>query len=65
MTGLRKWTEGKGLQPHTWKVLLEAMEYAAIGQQFTDDLMKQLQLDRPKEDEGKARYYKSCAVTSD
>ena len=36
--GLTKWVEGKGCQPPTWKVLLEAMEYAEIPQQDINDL---------------------------
>ena len=42
--GLTKWIEGKGLQPPTWEVLLDAMEYAQIGQQHIQDLKADLGL---------------------
>ena len=31
--GLTKWVGGKGRQPPTWEALIEAMEYAEIGQE--------------------------------
>ena len=37
-TGLTKWSEGQGLQPPTWQVLLGAMQYAEIAQQDIQDL---------------------------
>ena len=30
--GLTYWIDGEGFQPPTWKVLLEAMDYAIIGE---------------------------------
>ena len=42
--GLTKWIEGTGLQPPTWKVLLDAMEYAQIAQQHIQDLKADLGL---------------------
>ena len=42
--GLTKWIEGTGLQPPTWQVLLDAMEYAQIGQQHIQDLKADLGL---------------------
>ena len=42
--GLTKWIEGKGRQPPTWKVLLDAMKYAQIGQQHIQDLKADLGL---------------------
>ena len=42
--GLTKWVEGKGCQPPTWNVLLEAMEYAEIPQQDINDLKASLGL---------------------
>ena len=41
-TGLTKWSGGQGLQPPTWKVLLEAMSYAEIAQQHIEDLKTDL-----------------------
>ena len=41
-TGLTKWVEGKGTQPPTWSVLIEAMEYAEIAQQNVVALKKAL-----------------------
>ena len=32
--GLTKWCRGQGTQPPTWSVLIEAMEYAEIAQQY-------------------------------
>ena len=40
--GLIKWKDGQGIQPPTWCVLLDAMEYARIAQQHTEDLKKEL-----------------------
>ena len=43
--GLTKWVEGhKGHQPSTWKLLLEAMHYAEIPQQYIQSLEKDLGL---------------------
>ena len=41
--GLIKWSGGQGLPP-TWEVLLQAMEYAEIGQQHIQELKKDLGL---------------------
>ena len=43
-TGLIKWSEGQGLQPPTWKVLLQAMSYSEIAQQHVRDLETELGL---------------------
>ena len=43
-TGLTKWSEGQGLQPPTWKVLLQAMSYSEIAQQHIRDLETDLGL---------------------
>ena len=43
-TGLIKWSEGHGLQPPTWKVLLQAMLYSEIAQQHIRDLKTELGL---------------------
>ena len=43
-TGLTKWSEGQGLQPPTWKVLLQAMSYSKIAQQHIRDLETELGL---------------------
>ena len=40
--GLINWAEGKGTQPATWSVLIEAMEYAEIAIQAVQDLKKAL-----------------------
>ena len=40
--GLTKWVGGKGYQPPTWSVLIEAMEYAEIAQQNVAALKKAL-----------------------
>ena len=40
--GLIKWCEGKGAQPPTWSVLIEAMEYADFAQQHIHDLKVEL-----------------------
>ena len=42
--GLTKWIEGTGCQPPTWEVLLDAMEYAQIGQQHIQNLKADLGL---------------------
>ena len=42
--GLTKWAHGKGNQPPTWGILLEAMENAEIPQQDTNDLKASLGL---------------------
>ena len=42
--GLNKWVEGKGCQPPTWGVLLEAMEYAEIESKHIQDLKASLGL---------------------
>lgn len=44
--GLVKWKESKGHVP-TWEVLLEAMHYAGIGQQYIIGLKKALGLQVP------------------
>ena len=41
-TGLIEWSGGNHHKPPTWKVLLEAMEYAEIAQQHVQDLMARL-----------------------
>ena len=43
-TGLIKWSGGHHHKPPTWKVLLEAMEYAEIAQQHVQDLMARLRM---------------------
>ena len=40
--GLTKWAGGKGTQPPTWTVLIEAMDYAEIAQQDITALKKAL-----------------------
>ena len=40
--GLIRWTGGKGRQPPTWGVLLDAMEYANIAQQHVMQLRSKL-----------------------
>ena len=40
--GLTKWKGGQGIQPPTWNVLIEAMEYAQIPQQDIAALKKAL-----------------------
>ena len=35
--GLTRWADGLGRQPPTWGVLLEAMKYANIAQQYVDE----------------------------
>ncbi len=42
--GLTKWRGGKGFQPPTWGVLIEAIEHAQIEQQAIDDLKEKLGL---------------------
>lgn len=40
--GLCKWVGGKGTQPPTWNVLLDAMDYAGIPQQDVQKLRANL-----------------------
>ncbi len=40
--GLVKWSDGQGLQPPTWQVLLEAMTFAQIAQEHVQGLKKTL-----------------------
>ena len=40
--GLTKWVEGKGRQPPSWGLLVEAMEYAGIAQQHVQGLKVKL-----------------------
>ena len=40
--GLTKWCGGKGVQPPTWGVLIEAIEYANIAKQDIDSLKRAL-----------------------
>ena len=40
--GLTKWVGGKGIQPPTWSVLIEAMDYAEIAEQDIQGLKKKL-----------------------
>ena len=40
--GLTRWCGGKGIQPPTWGVLFDAMEYAEIAQQHIQGLKKSL-----------------------
>ena len=42
--GLTKWSEGEGFQPPTWRVLLEAIEFAELAQQDIDSLKATLSL---------------------
>ena len=42
--GLTKWVGGKGRQPPTWGVLVEAMEYAEIDSKHIQDLKASLGL---------------------
>ena len=42
--GLTKWVGGKGCQPPTWGVLVEAMEYAEIDSKHIQDLKASLGL---------------------
>ena len=45
--GLVKWSEGQGdrlKQPPTWRVLISAMEYAGIAQQYIKELKEKLAL---------------------
>ena len=42
--GLTKWSGGQSDEPPTWKVLIEAMEYARIAQQHIEDLKEKLRL---------------------
>ena len=40
--GLTKWCGGKGFQPPTWRVLVEAIAFAEIAQQDIEGLKKDL-----------------------
>ena len=40
--GLIKWLGGKGTQPPTWNVLIDAMDYAEIAQQDIGKLKQKL-----------------------
>ena len=40
--GLTKWVEGKGTQPPTWSVLIDAMDYAGIAKKEIAALKKAL-----------------------
>ena len=40
--GLMKWKEGQGIQPPTWAVLVEAMDYARIDQDSIQGLKEKL-----------------------
>ena len=42
--GLIKWRGGKGFQPPTWGVLIEAIQYAQIEELAIDGLKKELGL---------------------
>ena len=42
--GLTKWVGGKGIQPATWSVLIEAMDYAEIAEQDIQGLKEKLSL---------------------
>ena len=42
--GIIEWIGGKGCQPPTWEVLLEAMDFAQIAQQHIHSLRKDLRL---------------------
>ena len=42
--GLTRWCGGKGRQPPTWRVLVEAMQYAQIDQQDVQGLKEELGL---------------------
>ena len=42
--GLSKWSEGDGVQPPTWGILVEAMEYANIAPQHIQRLKNELGL---------------------
>ena len=42
--GLTKWSGGQGLQPPTWEVLIEAMEYAQIAEKHETALKEKLGL---------------------
>ena len=43
--GLTKWCGGKGVQPPTWRVLIEAIAFAEIAQQDIEALKKELSAD--------------------
>ena len=40
--GLTRWCGGKGTQPPTWNVLIDAMDYAEIAQQDIEELKQKL-----------------------
>ena len=40
--GLTRWCGGKGTQPPTWNVLIDAMDYADIAQQDIEELKRKL-----------------------
>ena len=42
--GLTRWCGGKGTQPPTWGVLIGAMEYAEIAQQYIQGLKNEFDL---------------------
>ena len=42
--GLTQWSGGQGLQPPTWEVLIEAMEYAQIAEKHETALKEKLGL---------------------
>ena len=42
--GIIKWTGGEGQQPPTCRVLLEAMDFSKISQQYIENLKKDLGL---------------------
>ena len=42
--GVIKWAGGKGHQPPTWEILLEAMMFAEIAQQYIQGIKKDLGL---------------------
>ena len=42
--GIIKWTGGEGRNPPTWRVLLEAMDFSKISQQYIQNLKKDLGL---------------------
>ena len=41
-SGLKRWRDGEGVTPPTWKVLFEAMDYAEIGVQHITSLEEEL-----------------------
>ena len=42
--GLTKWCRGQGIQPPTWSVLIEALEYAGIARRHIQGLKEELAL---------------------